>query len=65
LYLWTHKQREEKNTVAHVKALFMAILSTCTIPLSPVSNDPLLEEGTLNQPRIIDAKNTEPGLCYV
>ena len=42
----------------------MAILSTCTIPLSPVSDDPLLEEGILNPTRIIDAKNTEPGPGY-
>jgi hypothetical protein len=62
LYLWTDKHREEKMLL--LKALFMAILSTCKIPLSPVSSDPLLEEGTLNQPRIIDAKNTEPGPRY-
>lgn len=34
------------------------------IPLSPVSNDPFQEDGTLNQPRIIDLKNTEQRPCY-
>jgi hypothetical protein len=53
-----------KNAVAYFKELFMAILSTYTIRLSPVSSDPLLEEGTLNQQRVIDAKNTEPGPFY-